>query len=93
MNYFVYISRCENGSYYVGHTRNIEQRVTRHVFGTGAQHTAVYCPERILYREEFATESEAVQRERQIKKWSRSKKKALIDGNVQYLHELAKRRR
>jgi predicted GIY-YIG superfamily endonuclease len=93
VNYFVYILLCANGSYYVGHSRNIEQRVTRHTLGTGSQHTAIYCPKRILYHEQFDTEVEAMRRERQIKKWSRAKKKALIEGNLQCLHELAKRRR
>ena len=92
MPWYVYVLRCANGSYYVGHSVNTERRLSRHTAGTGAQHTAVYCPERILYREPFGTEVEAVRRERQIKQWSHAKKKALIDGDRHRLHELARSR-
>jgi predicted GIY-YIG superfamily endonuclease len=90
MNWSVYILRCANDSYYVGHSTNADRRLLRHIAGTAAQHTAIYCPERILYQERFDTEAEAVHRERQIKRWSRAKKEALIAGDANRLRALSR---
>ena len=92
MSWFVYILRCVNDSYYIGHSLNPSARLSRHKDGTGAQHTATYQPNGILYHERFDTEAEAVRRERQLKRWSRAKKEALITGNKVRLHELSKSR-
>jgi predicted GIY-YIG superfamily endonuclease len=92
VSWFVYILRCANGSYYVGHSIDAERRLIRHAAGTGAQHTAVYHPERVLYREQYDTEAEAVGRERQIKRWSRAKKEALITGDTDRLRLLSRSR-
>jgi predicted GIY-YIG superfamily endonuclease len=92
MSWFVYILLCSNGSYYVGHTTDVERRLTLHTVGLGAKYTAVHTPEQVLYQERFQAEVDAVRRERQIKKWSHAKKQALIAGNLSRLHELAKSR-
>ncbi len=44
-----------------------------------------------VWRQEFATREEARTAEHQIKKWSRAKKEALIDGNFDLLKLLAGR--
>jgi len=41
-----------------------------------------------VYSEKYATRSEAMQREMQLKKWSRAKKEALIAGNLELLKKL-----
>ena len=92
MIWFVYILRCANGSYYVGHSTNADRRLCRHLAGTGAQYTAVHHPEEIVYREQFSTEAEAVRREQQIKGWSRGKKEALISGDKDRLCVLSRSR-
>ena len=92
MPWFVYILRCANQSYYVGHTSNHEARFLRHRNTEGAQHPATYPPESILYQEQFDSEADAIHRERQLKQWSRAKKKALIAGDRERLHELSKSR-
>ena len=81
-----------NDSCYVGHSINTQRRLLRHMAGTGAQHTAVYCPERVLYQEQFDTEAEAMQRERQLKRWSRAKKEALIARDTDALHAVSRSR-
>jgi len=88
MKWYTYILLCSNDSYYVGHTNNVENRFQRHVSNNGAQHTAVFAPEKVLYKEEFLSQKEAMRREKQIKKWSRAKKQALIDGNFERLKVL-----
>ncbi len=61
MHWFVYILRCTNGSYYIGHSVNTNARFLRHLNGYGAQHTAIYHPESILYHEQFDNEAGGVQ--------------------------------
>ena len=90
MKWYTYILRCSNGSFYVGHTNCIEKRFMCHVSKHGAKFTAVNKPEQVEYKEEFISEKAAVQRELQIKKWTRAKKQALIDGNLVRLRELSK---
>jgi predicted GIY-YIG superfamily endonuclease len=92
MNFRVYLLRCSNGSYYVGHTDDIARRLEEHNSGKGAEHTRKYRPVRLLYTESFEDEQDAIRRELQIKHWSHAKKAALAAGDVQALKKLAKRR-
>jgi predicted GIY-YIG superfamily endonuclease len=46
----------------------------------------------LVYSEAFESETAAVSRERQIKRWSHEKKQALVDGNLERLKSLSKRR-
>ena len=91
ISYFVYILRCEDNSYYVGHTENLSERFELHLSGHGAIHTKIHAPQAIVYTEKFSKKADAVNREIQLKKWSRSKKEALIDGNLTKLKELSKK--
>jgi len=77
-HWFVYILRCTGGSYYTGSTNNIEKRFEDHINGKGARYTRSHKPERIVYKEEFASKSLALKREAELKKLSRSKKESLI---------------
>ncbi|MDP6631647.1 MAG: GIY-YIG nuclease family protein [Kiritimatiellia bacterium] len=90
MPHHTYILECSNGSYYVGHTRDVQGRIGRHRNGTGARHTAVHGPDRLVYSEAFETETEAIRRERQLKRWTRAKKQALIEGRLCQLRQLSR---
>jgi predicted GIY-YIG superfamily endonuclease len=90
--YFTYILRCSDSSYYVGHTDNLTQPIAWHHQGHGATWTAKRRPVTLVYSETHATEAEAVRRERQIKRWSRAKKEALIAGDRIALKRLGRRR-
>lgn len=92
MTWFVYILACSNHSYYIGHTHDLSARLSLHQHKKGAQHTAQNTPSAILYHESFTTELLAIRRERQLKRWSRAKKEALIAGDKDRLHELGKSR-
>ena len=92
MKWYVYILRCSNDSFYAGHTNSVENRFARHVAKTGARHTAAYPPDDVVYTEEFSFESEAIQRERQLKRWTRAKKMALISGDLERLKGLSRSR-
>ena len=82
---FVYILRCADGSYYVGKTNDLYTRLTEHQSGVGANYTSVRRPVEMVYAEEHSTVRSAKDREMQLKRWSRSKKEALIAGDLQRL--------
>jgi len=91
MNYCVYILRCSNGNYYVGSTKNLDERVKAHNDGKGSDFTRLRRPVTLVFSEPCESEAAAVQRERQIKKWSRAKKEALIIGDTHAMHRLSRR--
>jgi predicted GIY-YIG superfamily endonuclease len=88
-----YILRLQSGRLYVGSTRNRERRYKDHFAGTGCRTTRLDPPVALAYEEEFPSYKEALRRERQIKRWTRAKKEALIRDDVSTLHQLARRRR
>ena len=90
--WYVYILECQNKSLYTGVTDNVEPRFKRHQTSQGGHYTSHIRPKRILYKEEFKTLSEAKNREQQIKRWSKSKKLALIKGDRTELMNLSKSR-
>ena len=90
---FVYILKCNDGSLYVGSTHNVEERLRAHNLGNGALFTAQRRPVRLVYKEPFEHIEDALKREHQIKKWSRAKKEALIDGDFSVLRNLSKRKK
>jgi predicted GIY-YIG superfamily endonuclease len=90
---WVYILRCGDNTFYVGHTRDLGTRLHDHRCGDGAHHTAVRLPIDLVYTESFPTIDAAIERERQLKRWSAEKKAALISGDLTTLQGLSKRRR
>ena len=75
---FVYIMQCSDGSYYTGYTTDIERRLQEHNQGLASKYTRGRRPVICVYREEFASKSEALKRELFIKKMTRSQKEQLI---------------
>ena len=90
--YHVYILRCADNSLYVGYTTNVEARLKAHNLGLGTTHTSKRRPVRLVYSEPHGTRTAAVHRERQLKRWTRIKKEALIRGDFTLLRQLSKRR-
>ncbi len=77
-NYFVYIAQCSDKTLYTGYTNNIQDREKTHNTGKGARYTRARLPIKIVYTESFQNRSQAMKREHQIKKLSRSQKESLI---------------
>jgi putative endonuclease len=73
-------------------THDLRSRVDKHEAGRGALHTAKHGVARLVCEEEQTTEKQAIARELQIKKWSRAKKMALINGDLDRLRELSRSR-
>ena len=89
---FIYILFCSNGSFYVGHTKNVGKRLALHMNGDGASHTRRYRPLSLVFTEGPLNSETAIKREIQLKKWSRDKKMALLRGDQAELKRLAKSR-
>ena len=90
MAFYVYILRCADDSYYVGHTDDLEKRLAAHQRGEIPGYTCVRRPVQLVFTEEFSSREDAFERERQIKGWSRRKKEALIEQDWKGLRNLAK---
>ena len=93
MAFHVYILRCSDGTFYVGHTTSVDERIAAHNAGEGPAYTRHRRPVELAHSESFDTSSAAVHRERQLKKWTRRKKEALINGDLEGLHNAARRKR
>ena len=90
---YVYILKCSDGSYYTGVTSNITKRVYEHQVGYYPNcFTASKRPIQLVFYCEFTDINLAIEKEKQIKKWSRVKKEALINGDFDALVKLAKKR-
>ena len=82
---YTYILRCSNGAYYVGSTNDLERRLAEHQSGQGSNFTRKHLPVELIYWEEYQTLDDAFRRERQLHGWSRAKKEALINGDIEKL--------
>ncbi|QAA82479.1 GIY-YIG nuclease family protein [Aequorivita sp. H23M31] len=91
-NSYVYILKCNDGSYYVGSTKDVGLRFWEHSNGEGCDYTAERIPVHLIYVEIFTRIDYAFGREHQIKRWSRKKKEALITGEIQDLQKFSKKK-
>jgi len=87
--FYVYLLRCSDDSYYIGHTDDIEKRIAEHNHGSVSGYTKTRLPIIVLYTQDFMTRDEALTAERQIKGWSRKKKEALIRGDWEMIKKLS----
>jgi len=90
-NGFMYILQCSDGSFYTGSTYNLSKRLQQHKNGEGAEYTKLHLPVKLVYYETFTTINLAFEREKQIQKWSKKKKIALIKGDITSLKSLSKK--
>src|SRR5688572_12541521 len=89
MSFYAYMLLCCDGSYYVGHTDNLEYRLACHERGEIAGYTQSRRPVELVWCEIFPTREEALANERRIKGWNRQKKQALIAEDWERIIELA----
>jgi len=93
LSFYVYILKCSDGSYYTGHTDDLEKRINQHHHGEFPEcYTLKRRPLELVFSQVHATRQEALDSERQIKGWSRAKKEALIRGDWAEIRRLAKNR-
>ena len=91
-DFYIYILLCSDGSFYTGHTDNMEVRFSAHEQQRFPWcYTAKRLPVKLVFVQATSSRAEALEAERQIKRWTRKKKEALIDGDFELLKELAKK--
>ena len=88
--FFVYVLRTSSNRIYVGVTANLNQRISTHNTGNGAEWLKADLPALLVYSESHPTLGSARKREIQLKKWSRKKKQALISGDLTELKSLSR---
>ena len=78
--YAVYIMASRrNGTLYIGVTNNLAARAHRHRSGVGSTFTTKYQVKMLVWYEAYGDINEAIAREKQLKKWERKWKLALIE--------------
>ena len=81
-DHYVYVVSCDDGSYYTGYTTNVERRVAEHNAGEGAKYTRGRRPVELVHVERFASRSEALSREHEVKALDRARKEALVGADA-----------
>jgi predicted GIY-YIG superfamily endonuclease len=79
-NYFVYIltNADRHTVLYIGITKSLERRASEHSLGLGSAFARQYNAHKLIYFEAYPDPTSAIAREKQLKRWSRVKKEALI---------------
>ncbi len=85
--FYVYVLENAKGVLYIGQTENLARRLDQHNSPDGHAHLGKYThkhgPWSLLGSEGYATRSEAVLRERQLKAWKSPRKvRALFSNNA-----------
>lgn len=81
MSYFVYILRTSGDTLYIGQTNDLEKRVEEHKSKSknSAKYVRYFDSVELVYQETYATRSEAMKRESQLKRLTRKQKLELIN--------------
>jgi predicted GIY-YIG superfamily endonuclease len=90
MDFTLYILECADGSFYIGHTDDLDRRMGQHDLGLGCVYTSTRRPVKLIHAEAFETRYEALTMERKRKGWSRAKKQAYMAGDWNAVGVLAK---
>ena len=79
MPYFFYLARCSDDSLYAGICKDLKEREKKHNDGSGAKYTRSRLPIRFVHTETYATKSDAMKREAEVKTWKKEEKEGLIE--------------
>lgn len=89
--FYVYMVECNDGSFYVGITSNLEKRISQHNLGFNKNsYTFKRRSVKLKWFESFTNPEDAFKIEKQLKGWSRKKKIALINEDWDKLIEYSK---
>ena len=90
--YPIYIIKCNNKNYYTGVTSNLINHIKEHHLGKHKNsYTYSRRPIKLVYFCEFINIEQAIDMEKQLKKWSRIKKETLINNEFEKLPNLCKK--
>ena len=91
--YYIYVLKCADNTYYTGVTNNLIRRFGEHTEGISSKaYTFKRRPLQLVFWEEFSNIEFAIEKEKQIKKWSKKKKEALIQDEYEKLPDLSKKK-
>jgi len=88
-SWFVYVVECADGSLYKGMTNDLYRRYFEHYTGQGAKWTKTHKPKRIIHYEEFGSQTEAAEREKELKTgngrtWLKREYEKLLEEEATY---------
>lgn len=88
--FYVYILRTSSNTLYIGQTNNLEKRIKEHQNknSKSAKYVRYFKSFALAYEEKYSSRTEAMKREWQLKKWTKAKKEALVQGNLKLLKKL-----
>jgi putative endonuclease len=78
--YFAYLMASRSRTLYVGVTGDMSRRAFQHKRKRYGGFTARYNCDRLVWFQSFSEISEAIQREKELKGWTRAKKVALVEA-------------
>ena len=85
MKYYVYIVECADTTYYSGYTTDLKTRMREHNYSKkAAKYTRSRRPIKLRYSEELGSKSDAMKREFELKKLTRSEKEILIQAKEKH---------
>lgn len=91
--FHLYILKCNDGTYYTGMTSNLERRIQQHKTSYYKDsYTSSRLPVELVFYCQFQNVLTLIEKEKQIKSWSKAKKEALINGDYDLLPNLAKKK-
>jgi predicted GIY-YIG superfamily endonuclease len=90
MHFWVYMLRCRDGSYYTGHTDDLQKRLWEHEEGLAADWTRRRRPVELVWCALGTSRDEVFAFERRVKNWSVAKKEALIAGEWKLVGHFAR---
>ncbi len=78
--FYFYILRCADNSLYCGMTTDLVRRLKEHnsTGAKGAKYTRAKKPVVLVHSEKFPDIKTALQRESEVKKWTKSRKEQLV---------------
>jgi putative endonuclease len=79
--YFTYMVASRSRTLYIGVTGNLKNRIFEHKRKLHEGFSATYNCDRLVWLERFSEAGDAITREKQLKRWGRAKKVALIEAN------------
>ncbi|HVW55413.1 MAG TPA: GIY-YIG nuclease family protein [Rhizobiaceae bacterium] len=86
---YVYILASQkNGTLYIGVTSDLAGRLEQHRNGTGSKFAARYGVMRLVWFDEYDLITDAIQREKTMKKWPRQWKIHLIEERNPHWHDI-----
>ena len=88
--YYVYVLANRSKTLYVGVTNNLARRLDEHRAGLGSKFVSKYGIHRLVHVECAPSPRDAIAREKQLKRWSRTKKIALIEESNPEWDDLSK---